>query len=269
MRSPAMSPVLAGFGSAEISSGGSAGTRRGQPHRSAFASNRFAHGATKKTCSCHFAWCDGLKHAAVRGKHTMTSALGGILGARSVMKLGCVILALGFGFQRVEAQPAQVILLRHAEKLDDSNPHLSARGKQRARALVGFLTKTPTLTQNGLPVALFVPRLTHNRTSVRPQETLEPLAADLKLPISRPYPAKTYKELARAILKNPEYKEKTVVICWVHDYLPGLAESFGVNAKSAIWKSQDYDHVWSITFKDGEARLAILPQRLLSGDSRL
>src|SRR3989454_4116142 len=82
----------------------------------------------------------------------------------------CMLLA---GVPSVLAQPAEIILLRHAEKPpDESNVHLSTTGKERARALVQFFTNTPALTPNGLPVALFAARPLSRSHSRRPAETL-------------------------------------------------------------------------------------------------
>lgn len=194
----------------------------------------------------------------------------GFVQKRLAMKRGWIIpLVLFLGIALATAQPAQIILLRHAEKPDDeSHDHLTERGHERARALVGLFTNTPARTTNGLPVALYVPRVSRNRTSVRPYETLEPLAKHLKLQVFSPYQAKEYEELAAMILKNPDYRGRTVVICWVQDFLPELAQAFGVKGKKTSWKASDFDRLWLITFRDGKAVLANLPQRLLPGDSR-
>src|SRR5947207_1437256 len=93
----------------------------------------------------------------------------------------CILLA---GVQPLLARPAEIILLRHAEKPpDESNVHLSATGKERAHALVQLFTNTPALTTNGLSVALFAARPLSRGHSKRPVETLEPLAKYLKLHI--------------------------------------------------------------------------------------
>lgn len=179
-----------------------------------------------------------------------------------------LLLALGFGVA-AQSQPAQIILLRHAEKPDDDlSDHLSSRGGDRARALVGMFTNSPALTAHGRPAVLYIPRQTRDRTSLRPYQTLQPLAQELRLSIHAPYPAKDYKELAQLIRKSPDLNGKVVVICWVHDYLPELAQAFGVKPKQTKWKNSQFDRVWSITFKDGKARLEDIPQLLLSGDSK-
>ena len=177
----------------------------------------------------------------------------------------CIVLA---SVQPVLARPAEVILLRHAEKpFDEFNVHLSATGRERARALVKFFTTTPALTTNGPPVALFATRPVSHGKSQRPQDTLKPLAKHLKLHILIPCTAAEYAALAKKVLDDPAYDGKTVVICWVHDYLPQLAEEFGVQPRPASWKSTVFDRVWVIAYRGEKALLTSLPQELLPGDS--
>ena len=86
-----------------------------------------------------------------------------------------IALVFLFGMSCVQtplARPAQIILLRHGEKpADESNPHLSAEGRARAQALVSFLTTSPGLMTNGLPVALFAAQPTRSQ---QPRPTASP-----------------------------------------------------------------------------------------------
>ncbi len=168
----------------------------------------------------------------------------------------------------VWCRPAQVILLRHAEKpVGHYDAGLSERGRQRAQALAPFLTTNVVFLTNGQPVALFAPRFTPRGHGRRAEETLEPLAEHLKLPIQMPVGPSDYVALAKHILTDPAFDGKTVVICWVHDYLPALARELGVKPKSAAWKGDVYDRIWLITYAKHHASLASLPQHLLPGDS--
>jgi len=184
-------------------------------------------------------------------------------------KLGwLVVLALSLVVPG-SARPAQVILLRHAEEPDDeSDVHLSERGRERARALVGFITTTPAVTNAGLPTALYANRMTRKGKSQRTRETLEPLATQLQLPIQTPYLAADYRELAYRVLTSPECDGKTVVICWVHEHLPELAAAFGIKPAPPSWKSRVFDRVWVIRWHKERPELQILPQRLLPGDAK-
>ncbi len=185
-----------------------------------------------------------------------------------IMKILSLIWSLLLVVPSLSALPAQVILLRHAEKpADEASPHLSPRGEERARALATLLTTNPVLTANGPPVALFASRATKEGHGSRPALTLKPLAARLHLAIQAPYAAKNTAALAQAILQNPAYDHKTVVVCWVHDNLADLAEALGVKPRPGPWKKSVYDRAWRVVFERGEASLSDFPQTLLPGDA--
>lgn len=166
------------------------------------------------------------------------------------------------------ARPAQVILLRHAEKpANEADIHLSERGRERAQALVGFFTSNPAVTNRGAPSMLFAPQVTHRGHSRRPGETLEPLAKQLGVSIRTPFLAADYARLAQQVLTSPECDGKTVVICWVHEYLPELATALGVKPTPPRWKDHVFDRVWIIHGREDKTKLKDVPQRLLPGDS--
>jgi hypothetical protein len=176
--------------------------------------------------------------------------------------------ALLLGIAMAHAQPAQILLIRHAEKPDDDNdPHLALRGQERAMALVPFLTRTREFLTNGLPVALFATRVTSNDRGYRTQETLGPLGRELKLPVQADYRGKDCGLLAERLLGDPALCGKTIVVCWVHESIPELVAALGVRSPPARWKGSVYDRVFLITLVEGWATLRDLPQRLLFGDS--
>ena len=58
--------------------------------------------------------------------------------------------------QNVSAQPAQIILIRHAEKNEsEEDIYLNERGRERARAYVQYFTRNQELLHYGLPSALY------------------------------------------------------------------------------------------------------------------
>ena len=179
------------------------------------------------------------------------------------MKLYLWSLAVLAAVQWVAAQPAQVIVIRHAEKpLDPNALHLSKEGEKRAKDLVPFLTSEPELIKDGLPVALFATHVTKNGHGQRPQETIAPLSKELHVPIQTPFLSENYEGLAKLILSNPKFKGKTVLICWTHEAIPQLTAALGVHPQPPPWKSDVYDRVFSITYHEGKAILKDLPQRL-------
>jgi hypothetical protein len=165
-------------------------------------------------------------------------------------------------------QPAQVILLRHAEKPAEADAvHLSPRGEERARALVSLLGGHSLLTSNAPVVALYATRVTKHDRSQRTGETLGPLARDLGLPVRTPFGSDEYSRLAASVLGDPTYRGKTVIICWTHHDLAQFAGALGVRPLPPAWKDNTFDRLWRITFSPGHTQLIDLPQHLLAGDS--
>lgn len=154
-------------------------------------------------------------------------------------------------------RPAQIILIRHAEKPPDpEDPHLSQAGVKRAERLVSFITTDPAMTRFGLPVAVFATHPTKHDNGQRTQETVAPLARALKLPVKAPYLGKDYAALAKLILATPAYAGKTVLICWNHEEIPQLAAALGVTPEPPKWKGSVFDRVYVISYHDGKAALA-------------
>jgi hypothetical protein len=154
--------------------------------------------------------------------------------------------------------PAQIILLRHAEKpANVENPHLAPAGVKRAEQLVSFITKDPAMTRLGAPVAVFATQTTKHDNGQRTQETVAPLASALKLPVETPYLSKDYAKLAKRILVNPAYAGKTVLICWTRDEIPRLAAALGVKPRPSKWNESVFDRVYVISYQNGKPTLGI------------
>ena len=178
------------------------------------------------------------------------------------MKL--VVLAVLLGATLVaRAQPERIILIRHAEKPDDTfNSNLSPVGLDRAERLVKWLTKGKVLGTNGVPTAIYASAPTHNGRSLRCVQTMEPIARALNVQIQTPYSALNYDRLARLILHDKSLQGKNVVICWVHEYIPEFTAAFGVKKPPQKWKDEDYDSAYVLTFPDGKAKLEVTRERL-------
>jgi hypothetical protein len=174
---------------------------------------------------------------------------------------GAILLCFAFPTQKPAhlpvPRPAQIILIRHADKpADPKDPHLSQAGVQRAERLVSFVTTDPAMTRFGLPVAVFATRTTKDDNGQRTQETVAPLAKVLKLPVQTPFLGKDYAALAHLILTDQVYAGKTVLICWNHEEIPQLAAALGVAPEPPKWKGSAYDQVYLISYHDGKAALA-------------
>jgi hypothetical protein len=178
------------------------------------------------------------------------------LATKTALILPFALLTSASAYSQV-ARPAQIILLRHAEKpADPEDSHLSPAGVKRAEQLVPFIMKDPAMSRFGLPVAVFASQTTKHGNGQRSQETVAPLAKALKLSVQTPFRSNGYAALAKAILANPAYAGKTVLICWTHEEIPELAAALGVNPRPKKWKDTVFDKVYVISYQNGNATLA-------------
>jgi hypothetical protein len=178
--------------------------------------------------------------------------------------IGCLSLLIAAS---LSAAPAQVILIRHAEK-PATGEDLDAQGWRRAYALVGFFEKNPAMTQHGTPVAIYAMDPGGPDGTQRPIETVTPLAADLKLPILHPYTRKQLPELVAEILGNSAYDGRMVLVCWEHKVIPELVQDFGWNDGPDTWPDDVFDEAWVLGFSgDRVVSFQNVPQHLLPGDN--
>lgn len=192
--------------------------------------------------------------------------------ARILQQLNFIfaIHALAFTTLPCLAKPSHVILIRHAEKLeDDSEQHLSTKGKERAAALVPYFMNRETLPKITDLRAIYAQKPPHpERSSLRPIETVQPLADALKLKVLTPWKRDEYKGLVREIMQNPRYDGKTVLICWEHNLLVEIAREFKPDNPPSDYPGKRFDRTWIITFQtDGKRTFKDLPQRLMFGDT--
>jgi hypothetical protein len=176
-----------------------------------------------------------------------------------------ILLLLWFaGSATVSAEPAQVILLRHAEK-PAAGDGLSAKGQQRAAALAPYVMQTDELLAHGKPVAIYAQRPSNDHPSRRCVETVKPLARALDIEV-RPYRQGEFAKMVKSIMKDRRFEGKTVLICWSREGLPETAAALGVS-DCPKWPGHAFDRLWLITFDKGKPRLQNLPQKLMYGDS--
>ena len=122
--------------------------------------------------------------------------------------------------------PARIILMRHADKPDDPyDEDLSEAGFSRAQHLITYIPET-----FGKPD--YIMATDHSKHSNRPAETVKPLAESLGIKVQHDYEDDDVEGLVEEIFSNPEYKGKTIVICWHHGMLPALATVLGAPAGS-------------------------------------
>jgi hypothetical protein len=156
--------------------------------------------------------------------------------------------------------PAEVLIIRHAEQpARGSQVHLSDVGRARAAALPK-LFPTPFAT----PAFLFATR--PSKESARPLETLQPLAAALRLRIDDRFPDDAYAQLASTILTDAKYVGGHILICWHHGMIPGLAALLGAVRPPTRWPEAQYDHVWQLRYGANAVAFDDRLAPLLAGD---
>jgi len=184
---------------------------------------------------------------------------------------GLLVLALAIGSDRglaVADSPAQgprmVMIIRHAEKPDNTggpkDPNLSKRGFERAEALAKVIPEH-------FPRPDFLIATQKTEGSNRPVETITPLATALHETIDTTFKEDEFEQAAHAVLTDPKYAGKVVLIAWHHGKIPELAKALSVKDAPATWDSKVFDRVWEITYDDKGAVWKDVPENALPGDS--
>jgi len=166
-----------------------------------------------------------------------------------------------------EAQPRQVLIIRHAEKPEGDSIHLSPEGQKRALALPRLFTKSAD-RPHPFPTPDFIFATKMSSHSNRPLETVMPLAKELNLNVNARFKDDECDKLATELLTNPRYAGKTVLVCWHHGKIPELAQNLKAKDVPDHWKDSVFDKVWVITYKDGKGMLRKREQCLLPGDEK-
>ena len=160
--------------------------------------------------------------------------------------------------------PRVVMIIRHAEKPDEADgkkdPNLSKRGVERAQALAKVIPEH-------FPKPDFLIAAKRSKGSNRPGETIAPLAKALDEKVESKFKDSEFDGLAQAVLTDPKYAGKVVLIAWHHKEIPGLAKALGVKDVPDKWKSKVFDRVWEITYENDVATLEDRPQNALPGDT--
>lgn len=185
------------------------------------------------------------------------------------MKLIAISITLFVTFFSINlyAMPAEIIIIRHAEKASN-NGNLSLRGRERAAALVPYFLETTELNSHGTPVAIYASIPPKPESSQRSIDTVKNLSETIKVPIRETYEANDYKKMVDEIKNNPAFTGKLILICWEHHNIPEIARAFGALQSPGFWPASAFDRTWVITFNPaGRPFFKNLPQRLLYGDS--
>jgi hypothetical protein len=195
---------------------------------------------------------------------------------QTLLKLAwCVTLCLGWLLAvaiAVQAMPAQVMIIRHAEKFEDRQKiHLNPQGQTRAKALAQFFQSDPRVMEYGVPAAIIAQKPSQKKKSVRCEETVEPLAQALSRQVINRFAYGEVAELAEWLRASSEWDAKSVLVCLQHADIVPIAKALGVpRVRQPVWPHETYDRVWLIDFSPADGKVTSfrdIPQCLLFGDS--
>ncbi len=171
---------------------------------------------------------------------------------------------------------AKIMLIRHAEKPEgDGGPGLMPNGVEnpraltlagwkRANALVGLFSPPDGVSPRpplAKPMSLFA----SGSESLRPKQTVAPLAAALNLSV-RTFLKGQEAELVAAAKKA----EDPVLISWQHEGIPDIASLIrgGVEGVPPRWPGHVYDLVWVFDLQpSGAWTFAQVPELVMPGNS--
>jgi len=179
-----------------------------------------------------------------------------------IVPAGCMT---GRHAQPIEAKsqpPATILIIRHAEKLDNGESDLSPAGFDRA----GMLPKA-FYPGGSLPAPQVIFAAAESAHSNRSMQTVTPLADALHLLIDDRFNDNEYKALAAELLSG-EYAGKVVLVAWHHGNIPQLTAALGAKPPYNPWPQQQYDRIWRIDYVNGKATLQDLPYPVTPGNSK-
>ena len=197
-------------------------------------------------------------------------------GYKKLMMLGwCVTLCIGWllgAAITVQAMPAQVMIIRHAEKFEDRQKiHLNPRGHTRAKALAQFFQSDPRVLEYGLPASIIAQRPSQHKRSVRCEETVEPLAQAVGQKVINNFAYGEVTELVEWLRASRNWDSGSVLLCAAHMDIVPIAKAMGVpHVRQVVWPHETYDRVWIIDFSPTDGKVTSfrdIPQCLLFGDS--
>ena len=145
-----------------------------------------------------------------------------------------IIMCMGWlleGAITAQAMPAQVMIIRHAEKFEDRHKiHLNPPGHTRAKALAQFFQTDPRVLEHGVVAAIIAQRPSQQKRSARCEETVEPLAQALGQQVINRFAYGEVTELAEWLRAGREWDSKSVLICAEHSDIVSIARPWACHA---------------------------------------
>jgi hypothetical protein len=141
----------------------------------------------------------------------------------------------------------RIVIIRHGEKPSEGD-NLSAKGFERALALPDVLNRVMPRP----PQFTYVPCIGTDKdqtTRVRMMQTVLPYAVQHNLTINSDYAPDEIKGLAREL----RHLRGTVLLVWEHHNIVEIAAALGI-AELQEWPDDDFDSIWTITFRQGRPK---------------
>ncbi len=180
------------------------------------------------------------------------------------------------------SQTIKIMIVRHAEKPAasgvpfgvDANGNQDAEslivaGWQRAGALAVLFAPSHGILQNPAlvtPQFLFASGIAKHSTSLRPQETITPLAAKLALTINTQASKGQETDVAALAMACGG----VALVAWEHQDIPSIANAILGNNTTVpqSWPGSRFDLVWVFDWHhaSGSYVFSQVPQQLLAGD---
>jgi broad specificity phosphatase PhoE len=170
-----------------------------------------------------------------------------------------------------------VMVIRHGEKPDGSQPGIDAQGNedsssltavgwQRAERLADLFDPPSGEPRAGLarPAAIYAAGANDEGEGVRTRETVAPLAERLGIAVNTDYGKGDEEKLVEQVTAG----SGPVLICWQHGELPAIAEAFPdvTPTPPKDWPANRFDVVWTFTKTADGWRFAQLPELVLPQD---
>ncbi|WP_345603478.1 histidine phosphatase family protein [Pseudonocardia adelaidensis] len=176
------------------------------------------------------------------------------------------------------AAPGTVVMvIRHGEKPEGSQPGIDAQGNeddssltavgwQRAERLADLLDPRSGEPRTGLarPAAIYAAGANDDGEGARTRETVAPLAERLGLAVNTDYGKGDEEKLVEQVTAEPG----PTLICWAHGELPTIAEAFPdvTPTPPKDWPDDRFDVVWTFTKTADGWHFAQLPELVLPQD---
>lgn len=165
----------------------------------------------------------------------------------------------------VLAKPANIIIVRHADRVLPNGVCLSLLGLQRAASLSYYFTESPLF--RAMPIThVFAAFSKEPDPYVRCKQTCLPTATKLAVPLNTEYNQYQVREVTQEILNNPKYDGANILMCWEHKNINPLVIALG-GEDPGLWPTEIFDQVYTLSFDaKGKPKLQKSLQQLMFGD---